>query len=191
MKKARDNGFFVTYNHPAWSLQNYSDYMGYDYMHALEIYNHESMQVGFFEYHETAYDDMLRGGKHIFCIAGDDNHRRESCCGGFTMIKADALEYRAVAKALLSGDFYASQGPLIHNLWFEDGKIHIDCSDAVRIRANTSSRWVTTVDAREGEFINSADFDVVPEDEYVRITVIDSKGKCANTNAYFTDELFK
>lgn len=26
MKKGRDNGFFVTYNHPTWSLENYSDY---------------------------------------------------------------------------------------------------------------------------------------------------------------------
>lgn len=30
MKRARENGFFVTYNHPRWSLENYSDYIGYE-----------------------------------------------------------------------------------------------------------------------------------------------------------------
>jgi len=38
--------------------------------------------------------------------------------------------------------------------------------------------------------VNGAYFDVVPEDGYVRITVVDKNGKHANTNAYFTDELF-
>ena len=38
MKKGRENGFFVTYNHPDWSLENYSDYMGYNHMNAMEIF---------------------------------------------------------------------------------------------------------------------------------------------------------
>ena len=191
MKKGMDNGFFVTYNHPTWNQENYSDYMGYNYMHAMEIYNHASEVGGYPEYNEKEYDDMLRGNKHIFCIAADDNHTIKHCCGGFVMIKADKLEYKTVMSALVAGDFYASQEPLIHNLWFEDGKIHIDCSDAVTIRLNTASRRAAIFRAEDGEVINSADFDVVPEDGYVRITVVDSKGKCANTNAYFTNKLFK
>ena len=31
---------------------------------------------------------------------------------------------------------------------------------------------------------------IYPEDEYFRIIVTDESGKCAYTNAYFTDELF-
>ena len=190
MKKGRDNGFFVTYNHPNWSLENYNDYMGYNHMNAMEIFNYESDYVGYCEYNEKEYDDMLRGGKRIYCIATDDCHKVETCGGGFTMIKADKLEYRAITNALVAGDFYASQGPSIYNLWFEDGKIHIDCSDAISITLHTQSRRAERIMAEKDSFVNTADFDVVPQDGYVRITVTDSAGKHANTNAYFTDELF-
>lgn len=190
MKKGRENGFFVTYNHPDWSLENYSDYMGYNHMNAMEIFNNECYLIGYCEYNEKTYDDMLRGGKRIYCIATDDCHHEEACGGGFTMIKAEKLEYRAITNALVEGNFYASQGPLIYDLWFENGKIHIDCSDAVSIAMHTSSRRALLILANDGEAVNTADFDVVPEDGYVRITVTDSKGKHANTNAYFTDELF-
>ena len=190
MKKGRENGFFVTYNHPNWSLENYNDYMGYNYMHAMEIFNNESVYFGKCEYNEKEYDDMLKGGKRIYCIATDDCHSAVTSGGGFTMIKADKLEYRTITKAMVDGSFYASQGPLINDLWFEDGKIHIDCSDAVSIALHTSSRRSQQVWAQEGSFVNSAEFDVLPEDVYVRITVTDIAGKHANTNAYFTDELF-
>ena len=48
-------------------------------------------------------------------------------------IKADKLEYRTITKALEDGHFYASQGPEIHDLWFEDGMIHVTCSPAERV----------------------------------------------------------
>ena len=41
------------------------------------------------------------------------------------MIKVDKLECKAVTSALLTGDFFASQEPLIHNLWFKNGKIRM------------------------------------------------------------------
>lgn len=190
IKLARQNGFFVTFNHPTWSLETYFDYMGYNHMHAMEIYNNECVQMGYCDYNEKEYDDMLRGGKRIYCIAADDCHKPETCGGGFTMIKAEKLEYKTITNALVAGNFYASHGPLIYDLWFEDGKIHIDCSDAVSITLNTSSRRAKMIKAKEGEFINAADFDVVLDDGYVRIAVTDSKGNRANTNAYFTDKLF-
>ena len=190
MKRGREGGFFVTYNHPNWSLENYNDYMGYNHMHAMEVYNNECVLLGYCDYNEKEYDDMLRGGKRIYCIATDDCHREEACGGGFTMIKAEKLEYRAITSALVAGNFYASQGPQIHNLWFEVGKIHNDCSDAESIALHTGTRRAKLLQADAGEFISSADFDVALEDIYVRITVTDANGKHANTNAYFTDELF-
>ena len=50
-----------------------------------------------------AYDEILRSGKRIYCISTDDNHNRgdepaHDSFGGFTMIKAEKLEYE-------TGDF--------------------------------------------------------------------------------------
>ncbi|MBQ9940046.1 MAG: hypothetical protein IJO74_00695 [Clostridia bacterium] len=192
MKKGIDNGFFVTYNHPNISIEGYNEYMKYNHMHAMEVYNSSSDQGGYCEYNEKEYDAMLRGGKRIFCIATDDTHIVENCCCGYTMIKAEKLEYKAITDALLAGNFYASQGPSIYDLWYEDGIIHIDCSDAVTIELHTANR-AGCVKAKKDDarkVVNTAEFKLRPEDGYVRLTVTDANGKHANTNAYFIDELF-
>ncbi len=191
IKKGVDNGFFVTYNHPTWSRERYNDYVQYNGMHAMEIYNSECELVGYYEYNEKEYDDMLCSGKRIYCIATDDTHPRESCFGGYTMIKADKLEYKAITSALMNGNFYASQGPEIFDLWFEDGILHVECSDAKNIRLSTGARRCKRCAAPKGEFINSADFEVRPEDVYVRLTITDENGKFAYTNAYFIDGWFE
>lgn len=190
MKKARENGFFVTYNHPTWSREGHNEYIRYNFMHAMEIFNSECDILGYFEYNEKEYDDMLVHGKRIYCIAADDTHKKEACFGGYTMIKAEKLEYKAITDALLAGDFYSSQGPEIHNLWFEGDVLHIDCSDVRSIRFNTGIRKAKKFSASEGEVLNTAEFEVLPEYKYVRVTITDSSGKSAYTNAYFTDELF-
>ena len=197
MKLGRDNGFFVTYNHPGWSLEDFSNYSGYSHMHAMEICNFGCIVAGYPDYNEKVYDEMLRLGKRIYCIATDDNHnhneigsRHYDSFGGFTMIKAEKLEYKTITKALIDGNFYASQGPEIHNLWFENGKVHITCSDADRITLVAGKRYAKAVYSEVGKTINEATFDINEDFGYFRLTVIDKSGYPANTNAYFTDELF-
>ncbi len=189
MRRGRENGFFVTYNHPGWSMENYSDYMGYDFMHAMEIYNSESGANGYCSYAEREYDDMLRGGKRIYCIATDDNHGEKGSFGGFVMIKAPKLEYETITDALVSGNFYASQGPEIYDLWYEDGRIHIKCSPVKQIVLHTGNRRIENLSWLDGTLVNEAEFSVLPDDDYVRITITDGCGKHANTSAYFVDQL--
>ena len=55
---------------------------------------------------------------------------------------------------------------------------------------NTGVRRAACEYAENGELLTEVSFRVNPKDGYVRITVIDEKGYPANTNAYFTDELF-
>ena len=185
MKEARDEGFFVTYNHPAWSSEGYKDYSGYNNMHAMEITNYSCLFSGYNDYNEKEYDEMLRDGKRIFCIAADDNHNGNAdSFGGFTMIKAESLSYKNITDALIKGHFYASQGPLIESLWFEDGKITICTKEPSDIVFTTGRRSVGRI-----RNSNKASFSVCPEDIYVRVTVTDKEGKHANTNAYFLDEL--
>lgn len=191
MRTGRENGFFVTYNHPNLSLETGADFMGYEHMHAMEMGNTNSVLEGFpDDYNGKEYDQMLRGGKRIFCIATDDNHTRADRYGAFTVIKAEKLDYKTITDALLAGHFYASRGPEIHELWVEDGKIHIACSDAARIVMNTGIRKAEIVCAPEGGVLNAADFRIDPDCIYVRLTVYDREGMYAATNAYFAEELF-
>lgn len=186
----RNAGFFVTYNHPTWSQERYSDYMSYFGMHAMEIRNNGCYRGGYGDHGPHIYDDMLQGGKRLFAIATDDNHEFEDTCGAWTMIKADALEYRSVTKALEEGNFYSSWGPEIHELWFEDDTVHITCSPARRIVCHCGTFRPYVVKKPGDAPCTEAEFQIKRADRYFRITVIDENGNCANTNAYFTDDLF-
>ena len=106
------------------------------------------------------------------------------------MIKAEKLEYRTITKALENGDFYASQGPAIHAVWFEDGEIHIECDPVENIKFYYGNRDGKGVFA-DGKTLTHASAPVKPENGYVRITVTDAKGRPANTNAYFVKDLLE
>ncbi len=195
MNGAREKGFYVIYNHPTWALENYDNYMKYTGMHAVEMFNGNCLTKGFEEENGRVYDDMLRGGKRIFCVGSDDNHnghpkgsRRYDSGVAFTMIRAESLSYQSITEALLRGDFYASEGPEIYSLWYEDGEVHITCSDADRIYCTFDMRN-KSIAHMETEPLRAASF-VLPEGYgYFRITVVDRTGKKACTNAYFAEAL--
>ncbi len=191
MKMGRDAGFFVTYNHPRWSQENYAQYSGYVGMSAMEVCNFSCCCAGYDDHNGAVYDDILREGRRIFCIAADDNHGQSDRFGGFTVIRADRLEYRTITRALEEGNFYASEGPTIGELWYEDGQLHVTCSDAREITLCKGSRRNKPARGENGAPINEATFPVVPDDVYVRVTVTDFAGNKAYTNAYFVDELMK
>lgn len=198
MQKARDKGFFVTYNHPNWSKERYPDYIGYKGMHAIEMFNGGCIRSGFEDYNHVAYEDFLSVGNRIYCIGGDDNHngipstsRYDDSGWAFTVIKANSLEYSAVTKALLDGNFYASEGPEIYDLWVEDDELYIKCSPVDSIVVNYEKRSATRIMNEDYSPVTEAKIKLRTDMGYFRITITDQKGKHACTNAYFPDELFK
>lgn len=198
MKEAKELGFFVTYNHPNWSLEDFSDYINYDGMDAMEIVNYGCVAVGYQDYVPMVYDEMLRYGKRIYCIGTDDNHNRYDensvycdSFGGFTVIKAPALTYENITSALEKGDFYTSQGPEIKSLWYEDGVLHIETSPVKKIDFVFGSRRAETRIAEKDCYITEAECTVPENSIFVRVSAKDEKGLPADTNAYFVDELNK
>ncbi|HZJ78387.1 MAG TPA: PHP domain-containing protein [Clostridia bacterium] len=189
-------GFLVCYNHPNWSLQTFEDYSNLKGLFACEIYNHSAAIGGVDGNQEMPYDALLRNGNKIFCIASDDNHNKHpfdsplcDSFGGFIMIKAPELKYQTIMNSLEKGDFYASTGPEIKELYVEDGKLYIECSDARSINMTTAGRRAEVVRAAKGESVNSACFNFSEKDVYIRVQVTDNSGYRANTNAYFIEDL--
>ena len=194
IKKTCEEGFLACYNHPTWSEQDMADYLNIKGVFAMEIYNHSCVVGGYPEFNERVYDDMLRRGNKIYCIASDDNHDRFDegsprwdSCGGFIMIKAEKLEYGAIMRALENGDFYASTGPEIYDLWTEGEEVHIKCSPVERISYTTYGRHtVVTTGEHVGDKITEAVFKVSGlYDRYGRVTIYDGAGHYAWTRAYF------
>lgn len=193
---SREKGFFVTYNHPTWSKETYVEYSGYYGMNAFEMFNGGCITEGYEDYNPRVYDDLLSMGKKIYCIGADDNHnwkpedsRYFDSGWAWTMIKAPTLDYREITRAMEKGDFYASEGPEIHELWVEDGRVHIECSPADRIFMTCGARHADIKFAENGKLITETEFEIRPECGYFRLTVVDEKGKHACTNAYFPGDL--
>ena len=140
IQKAKSAGFIVSYNHPTWSKEDASIYTNLTGLFAMEIYNRNANLSGHDTYCPYVYDEMLRGGQHIGCIATDDTHKKEDLFGGFTYVFADELTHSEIINALENGDFYASRGPLIKSLCYEDGYFNIECSPAKEIVVSNSGR---------------------------------------------------
>ena len=189
---ARENGFLVSYNHPSWSLENYSNYCGYKNLFAVEIYNHGATKTGL-STDEHVYDDLLRCGERVFCTACDDNHNDKpfdhianDSFGGWVCINADKLDYSVIMNALQKGNFYASCGPKILSLTQDGDKVRIRTSNCHSISITTFGRRAETLYA-DTIPLTEAEFTLRKTDGYFRIRVTDEAGKSAYTQAYFLD----
>lgn len=198
IRVANENGFLVCYNHPVWSLQNYTDYGELKGLWGVEVYNTGCVHEGFPDT-EQPLDDLLRKGENVFPIAADDMHNPKDACGGWTMIKAEKLEYKMVMDALERGDFYATAGPEIHELFIEDGVINVKTSPVKEVYVSTERRWRKVARASE-TLLTEAKLDIndwkKTNDQkykawkpYIRLVLVDEQGNKAYTRAYYEEEL--
>ena len=200
IQKANNAGFLVCLNHPVWSSLDYTDYMGLKGLWGVELFNTGCYRGG---QHDTPQPmvDLLRSGENVMPVAADDTHSPGDAFGGWVMVKAEKLDYATVIKALERGEFYASTGPEIKELYMEDGVLHIATSEAVSVALISNYRYHRKRHAGEGEALTEASFDLngfIEQNEaheyprwapWVRLEVRDARGDLAWTRAYFLDEL--
>lgn len=191
IRKMKEYGFFACYNHPYWSLQNYEDYKGLRGFWGMEIYNYGCELDGLYGFHPQCYDEMLRLGNRLFCVAADDNHNsfpfENPLCdsfGGFIMVKAEKLTYEAVTEALLSGNFYSSMGPEIYGISIENGILNVETSPVEKIYVMTQGRNCHRKAAFPGQTITGASFALNGTEGYIRVQIRDGEGRYACGNAY-------
>lgn len=188
IKTANARGFFVAYNHPRWSLENYGDYNGYEGLWGVEIYNTSCNVGGMYEYDINVVDDFLRDGKRVFATSGDDNHNiSDDSFGTFIMVNSNKLKYAEIIDALLKGDFYTSTGPEIYEISEGDLTVTVKCSNAKKISLSTKGRRAASIIAEKDSFINEAVFNLKETDGYFRLSVIDENGRRADSQSFFLD----
>ena len=197
IKMANDEGCLVSYNHPVWSLQNYSDYAELRGLWGIELYNTGCARNGYFDTAQP-FDDLLRQGERIFPLATDDAHLLRDCFGGFVMIKAEKLTYNSIFTALKNGDFYASTGPHFHEISIENGVVRIITSPVAFVGLSTENRHLFAK-RDENNLLSEVEFDIgwhldmlkqgISKNPYIRITLADEKGNTAYSRAYFLNEI--
>ena len=196
IKRAKEAGFLVSFNHPVWSLQSYEDYIYLQGLWGVEVYNTAATLEGYPDT-DTPFVDLLRAGEFVFPLATDDAHSLSHAFGGFTVVEAERLDYESVFNALEKGDFYASNGPRIREMFLEDGKLTIRHDEAKRVTLRTERRIAFTV---TGEHLTETVFDLSwyqkwnetckdRTPSFIRITLEDERGRKAWTRAYLETEL--
>ena len=188
---AAKQGYLVVFNHPVWSRQDDSDYLGLKGLTGMEIYNWGGIRGGFEDEASYIYDLMLRDGQRIACFANDDNHNHVEgeSFGGYNILYADKLDYEHIFNAIKNGDGYASSGAEIKGMAYKDGKLYVSTENAAYIRLTTNGRYAA-IERMKTEPLKEAVFDVSDEFiKYFRITVRDTQGGKAYTRGYFTDEI--
>lgn len=188
VKAASEGGYLVTYNHPQWSLQSGSDFLGIEGLHAIEAINGSCARV-YQDNTSIHYEQMLRAGMRVVPVGGDDNHGNDIGLG-WTMIKAPTLSYEALIDSYTRGYCYASEGPDFLRLVIEDGKIRIKSSPVYRITLLCEGRYYNVAQSEAGD-LTEAEFPYRPEcyGRYFRFELRDAKGNHAYSSAYDPDEL--
>ena len=194
-RTAVENGYLVSYNHPVWSFEPEEMILSYENIFSLEIDNYSSWLGNNLEYSGALYDKLLRMGKNWFCHSADDNHNAHpfdsvycDSFGAYTMIMADELNYASVISAMEKGEMYASTGPRINEISYENGKVYVQCSPAQKIIVFDGSKAPLNRIAQKGENLSGGEFELKPNTKYFRVAVIDNNNKTASSRGFIRKE---
>lgn len=184
-----ENNFITTLNHPRWSGLSAADIAAMEGFSNMEVLNGYEMVLDGYGDSSACYEAELRAGRKIRPIAADDSHKKRPCgepgfeyFRGFTVLKAPSLSYGALIAALDQGAFYASTGPMIQNLWLQDGILHLECSPVrgVYVHGGLYHHRASTVTADDS--ITELDFDLgstFADSDYLYVKVVNTRGECA------------
>jgi len=180
-------GAFLAFAHPGWFALTPEDVRSLPMVHAVEVYNHGT-EIGQMRGDGWYLADMaLNEGRRLTAIATDDMHRLGAgFAGGWTMVKADDLRVDAILAALHAGEFYASQGPMIHDIRVEGEALVIDCSPVVTAalvgsRARRANAQITEISSRVTLPLPQM------QGDYFRVILRDRHGRHAWTNPVWLD----
>ena len=190
IRRGKEAGFLVSFNHPHWSLNTASLYNKLEGLDAIELINGACYRSSAMDFVPHVMREMAWNGKKLVALAGDDNHHERHFFQAWTVFKAPELSHKAIIEAMQKGNCYVSTGPEIKELYVEDGVVHIKTSEAQGIFMGTAGRRKPSklVSFDSGEVVTEAEFALDESDVFFHIIVKDMHGRPAATRIYFLDE---
>ncbi len=181
-------GAFVAIPHPAWYALSAADANTIPGAQAVEIYNHTSALRT--DRGDGAYlaDQLLAEGRRINLIAVDDAHfKSPDAFGGWLMVKAEANAPEPLLAALKAGQFYATQGPLLHDVTWHDEVVEVHCSPAAAVmvlgRGSRAEQSLAPMQTRVRLPIAA-----LRRGGFGRVVVTDAQGRRAWSNPFFFED---
>jgi histidinol phosphatase-like PHP family hydrolase len=185
--RARAAGAYVAIAHPDWSCLTENDAGSLDAAHGVEVYNHScavetDRPRGF-----ATLDKLLNEGRRLTLCATDDAHfSGPDHFGGWVMVKAETNEPDALLAALKAGHHYASQGPEIHDVIWEDNHVTVLSSAVANVSVVGNAPGGSHV---HGESMTKTrvNIDRLADSPWMRVSVMDQAGKHAWLNPVWRD----
>ena len=181
--------FITTLNHPRWSGISTADIAAIQGFSNMEVVNGYEMMLDGYGDSSACYEEALRAGRRILPLATDDNHHASipgkpgyEFFQGFTVLKAPALRYDYLIEALDTGAFFASTGPMIHNLWLEDSILHLECSPVRGVYVHGHLYRHRASKVVSDDAITCLELDIgnaFADSQYLFVKIMDTRGRCA------------
>ena len=199
-RRARDAGAFIGIAHPSWSQLTLEDGLALESAHAVEIYNHGCEVETARGYGTYLHDQLLNEGKKLTCFATDDAHFRDhdrDAFGGWVHVKSESLDPDQILQGLKEGNYYSSQGPVIHDISFDGENFDVECSPVHTVCLVGGTSRSVVVDGRD---ITRATLNLekiengwiaTHNSPWLQIILIDHAGRKAWSNPIWRDELPK
>ncbi len=189
----QENGNLCIYAHPAWSHLSFGHVDALQGCIGMEVYNYTA-DVNFLSgLSESYYDQLLYSGTDSWCFACDDSHQKlvadqsplNDFGGGFIMVKAKELTHRAVMESIISGSFYASQGPEVYSFEITGDQATVVCSPcrSVGFLSDATHGHVITDESAQ---VTSASYTLKGTERYLRAVCADASGRRAWTQPILT-----
>ncbi|MDD3927707.1 MAG: hypothetical protein PHT33_13715 [bacterium] len=173
-------------NHPNWQLRPHyrrEELMaltGYD---GIEVFNGVIKRLEGYEIATDKWDYLLSNGRAVLGFGSDDFHAEGDLCLGWNVVRAESASPEDVFKALKTGNFYASSGVALTDIYREGDSITVESDNGQEIQAvGHGGKVLTTVrDNRMTVDISRWDTD------YIRLAVYGPGSSMAWTQPFFID----
>jgi len=184
---ARGEGAVVVLAHPYWSGLELADIEGLAFLlHGLEVFNFSCLRGAGRGESAVYWDGLAQRGMALWGFACDDAHfHYPDAFGGWVWVKAREESTEGVLRALREGLFYSSSGPRIEDLRVEGRRVYVRCSPAAMVKfvCQPGYGFVAFDPEGRGEIIEAEA--ELPEAKYVRVEVVDERGRKAWANPVF------
>ncbi len=188
----RQRGNLVIVNHPHWSRLAPEMMMGMQNITAFEVWNSGDVVHCAGRWDEDIWDYCLTRGKKLLAVAADDVHKATTdFAAGFTVVQTEEFSKAAICRAFKAGDFYASCGPLIHEMYIEEGALHLKCTPARHIQIVCLDRDGFDFKNVDGSLIDEIVWPVNATVRLFRVVIIDEFGRRAWCQPLFVEELME
>jgi len=132
-----------------------------------------------------AWDYALASGRRLNALAVDDTHAATDVGRGWIMLRAARLGLDDLYEALHLGHWYSTNGPEIHDVRVSGDVVSVRTSAARFISFIGRSPDGKRFAAREGSFIDAAEYELKGRETYFRVQVEDHEGRRALTNPLY------